>query len=140
MSLELQIKELLEDIGEDFIPPLSDTLNIEEYSKKMSHKSTIFSVYDEGKLVAFMSVYCNDLENKIAYGTMLAVVKTHRVYGLGPNLIKTTVDFLKKKSFKVFRLEIYKSNPRVITLYKRLKFQIVQETENSVFVELSLAN
>ncbi len=138
MEFIIELKNLLEEIDADFEPPLSSSLSLNEYAQKMHKNATIFSVHEEGRLVAAMAVYSNDPGRDVAFGTMLAVSKTHRIYGLGPNLIKTTVDYLKKKSFKFFRLEIYKTNPRVITLYKRLKFSVASETEHTVFVEIKL--
>jgi len=138
MEFKTELKMLLEEIDNDFIPPLSSTRNLDDYASKMYKNSTIFSVHEEGKLVAAMAVYSNDPNRNIAFGTMLAVGKSHRIYGLGPSLIKSTIDYLRKKSFSTFRLEIYKTNPRVITLYKRLKFIIISETDDTVFVQLSL--
>lgn len=139
MEFTSELKSLLEEIDADFEPALSSSLNLNEYAQKMYKNATIFSVHEEGKLVAAMAVYSNNPSRDVAFGTMLAVSKSHRIYGLGPNLIKTTVDYLKKKSFNFFRLEIYKTNPRVITLYKRLKFTMVSETEHTVFVEIKLS-
>lgn len=139
MEFASELKNILEEIDADFEPPLSSSLNLTEYAQKMYKNATIFSVHEEGKLVAAMAVYSNDPSRDVAFGTMLAVSKSHRIYGLGPNLIKTTVDYLKKKSFNFFRLEIYKTNPRVITLYKRLKFTVASETEHTVFVEIKLS-
>ncbi|MCV2369882.1 GNAT family N-acetyltransferase [Roseateles oligotrophus] len=138
MNFPLEIEGLLKEIDGDFVPPLSSSVDLTEYSNKLYNKATIFSVHDKGALVAVMAVYCTDAVNRVAYGTMLAVAATHRIYGLGPNLIKSTLDFLKKSEFKVFRLEIYKTNPRVITLYRRLGFSIASETDTSVFVEKKL--
>lgn len=138
MDFVSEMEILLREIDDDFDPPLSSSVNIAEYSKKMFDNATIFSVHESGKLVGSMAVYSNDPLRQTAFGTMLAVSKSHRSFGLGPNLIKTTVDYLRKKSFQKFRLEIYKTNPRVITLYKRLKFCVVEETNHSVFVELKL--
>ena len=138
MQFTSELEFLLKEIDADFDPPLSSSLNLAEYAEKIYKNATIFSVHEAGKLVASMAVYSNDPNRQIAFGTMLAVAKSHRVYGLGPNLIKTTVDYLKKKSFKSFKLEIYKTNPRVINLYKRFKFNVVGETSSSVFVELVL--
>ncbi|MDD2540696.1 MAG: GNAT family N-acetyltransferase [Desulfuromonadaceae bacterium] len=138
MDYALEIQTLLMEIESDFNPPLSSTMDIAEYSRKLYKNATIFSVHDSGQLVALMAVYCNNTVDNIAFGTMLAVAKSHRIYGLGPNLIKTTIDYLKKRSFKAFKLEIYKTNPRVITLYKHLKFSVVSETDKSVFVQLDL--
>jgi len=138
MTFTNELKNLLDEIDDDFKPPLSSCLNLHDYAQKMYKCATIFSVHDEGKLVAAMAVYSNDPNRAVAFGTMLAVSKSHRIYGLGPSLIKITTDYLKKKSFKIFKLEIYKTNPRVIMLYKRLKFVITSETEHTVFVELKL--
>lgn len=138
MGFELEIQTLLNKIEGDFDPPLSSTMDIAEYSKKLYKNATIFSAHDNGQLVAMMAVYCNNTVDKIAFGTMLAVAESHRIYGLGPILIKTTISYLKKRSFKAFKLEIYKTNPRVITLYKRLKFSVVSETDKTVFVQLDL--
>lgn len=138
MKFNLEIEGLLKKIDSDFIPPLSSSVNLADYSNKLYENATIFSVHDKGELVAMMAVYCNDVINHIAYGTMLAVAKTHRIYGLGPNLIKTTVDYLKKSGFKIFELEIYKTNPRVVVLYKRLGFSIKSETDTSFYLQLVL--
>ena len=138
MKFISELESLIKEIDADFDPPLSSSVNLANYAKKMYENATIFSVHEGGKLVALMAVYSNDVNRQAAFGTMLAVAKSHRVYGLGPNLIKTTIDYLKKKSFRSFKLEIHKTNPRVINLYKRLKFNVVGETNSSVFVELIL--
>lgn len=133
MNLSKLIQDLLFDISDDFIPPLSTSVNIENYSDKIVTNATILSIFDCGKLAGFMAVYCNDPEKQVGYGTMLAIAKSHRSYGIGTQLIKMTVEHLKKRGFRKFCLEIYKSNPRVITLYKRLGFAIERETASSVF-------
>lgn len=138
MKFSEEIVQLLNEIDNDFEPRLSATLDIVSYAEKLFKNATNFSIHDSGKLVGLMSVYCNDEVNRVAFGSMLAIASTHRIYGLGPNLIKSTLDYLKKKSFKAFRLEIYKTNPRVITLYKRMRFHVVSETEHSVYVQFDL--
>lgn len=138
MSISALIVGLLDDISDDFTPPLKEAVDIKEYAEKIIRHATVLSIIDEGKLAGFMAVYCNDPEKRVGYGTMLAVSKTHRIYGIGPQLIKMTVDYLKKRGFEKFSLEIYKTNPRVITLYKRLGFLIENETEKSIFVYKNL--
>ena len=139
MTFATDFKKLLEEVDSDFNPPLSSSLNLHDYAQKIYHNASIFSLHEEGKLVAALAVYSNDPNREIAFCTMLAVSKQHRNYGSGTNLVRTTVDFLKKKSFKVFRLEIYKNNPKAIAFYERLNFAAFSETENTVFVELKLS-
>jgi len=133
MSISNLIQDLLNEISDEFIPPLKETVDIEAYSTKMVNNANILSIIDCGRLAGFMAVYCNDPNKETGYGTMLAISNSHRNYGIGPQLIKMTVDYLKKRGFKKFSLEIYKTNPRVILLYKRLGFYIEKETEKSVF-------
>jgi len=134
MNLSNLIQDLLIEIAQDFNPPLDSSINIKDYADKIVGNATVLSIIDSGKLVGFMAVYCNDPEKKVGYGTMLAISKSHRSYGIGPQLIKMTVDHLRKRGFQKFSLEIYKSNPRVINLYKRLGFSVERETVTSVFV------
>ena len=133
MSIALLIQDLLHEISDEFVPPLRESVDIEAYAEKIVNNANILSIIDAGKLAGFMAVYCNDPSKEIAYGTMLAVSNSHRIYGIGPQLIKMTVDYLKKRGFRRFSLEIYKNNPRVIILYKRLGFSFENETEKSVF-------
>ena len=140
MEFAFEIETLLKAVDGDFQPPLSSSVNLAEYARKLCSKATIFSVHENGQLIALMAVYSNDLVSKIAYGPMFAVAHSHRACGLGTNLIKTTIDYLKKKGFKTFKLEVYKTNPRAITLYKRLRFVVVTETDKSVFVEINLSS
>lgn len=139
MEFTSELEFLLQEIDADFDPPLSSSINLANYAKKIHKNATVFSVHEDGKLVASMAVYCNDPSQQVAFVTMLAVAKSHRSHGLGSNLIKTMVDYLKKRFFKSIKLEIYKTNLRAINFYKRLKFTVVSETDSSVFVELVLA-
>lgn len=139
MEFSQEIKLLLEEIDSEFDPPMSSTINLNDYALKMCKNATIFSVHEEGKLVAAMAFYSNDPNREVAYGTMLAVSKSHRIYGIGSHFIKATVKYLKKKTFKVYKLEVYKTNPRVISLYKSLNFIVVSETDHSVIFEIKLS-
>lgn len=137
MSLELQIQELLKNIDNDFIPSLSSKINIEEYSKKIFNKATIFSTNKKGELIAFIAFYCNE-ELKVAYCTMIAVRKNEQNSGIGTNLIKSSIDYLKKKNFNSLTLEIYKTNIKAIDFYKKLGFKIEDENQNSIFAKFYL--
>ncbi|CAM4159671.1 GNAT family N-acetyltransferase [Roseateles saccharophilus] len=134
----LEIESLLKEVDDEFIPSLSSLVNLAEYSQKLHKNATIFSNHDRGKLVALLAVYRTDTVNKVAYCPMLAVAKTHRSYGLGASLVRSAIELLKKTEFRIFRLEVYKTNLGVLAFYKKLGFSIESETESSVFLELNL--
>lgn len=138
MQFISELEFLLQEIDAEFDPPLSSSVNLANYAKKMYENATIFSVHEGSKLVAVIAVYCNDSSQQAAFVTMLAVAKSHRFHGLGSNLVKTTIDYLKKKFFKSIKLEIYKTNYKAVSFYKRLQFAVIGETNRSVFVELVL--
>lgn len=139
MTFAIDFKALLEEVDSEFVPALSSSINLYDYAKKICDNASIFSLYEDGKLVAALAVYSNDPNRQIAFCTMLAVDKQHRNCGVGTNLVRTAMDFLKKKSFKFFRLEIYKNNPKAIVFYKRLNFTIVSQSEHTVFAEMKLS-
>ena len=97
MTFATDFELLLQEVDYDFVPPLSSSVDLGNYAQKIYENAAIFSLYDEGKLVAALAVYSNDPNREVAFCTMLAVGKSHRNCGLGSNLVRTTVDFLRKK-------------------------------------------
>lgn len=131
MSISVLIEELLNDVSDDFTPPLKEEIKLNEYAEKITRHATIFSIIEGGKLAGFIAVYCNDPEKQVAYVTMLAVSKSHRINGIGTQLIEMTVDYLKKIGFGKITLEIYKTNLRAVNFYRGLGFLIEKETDKS---------
>jgi len=138
MSLELEILDLLRDVDEDFQPALSCKLNLVEYARKLSINATIFSIYENGKIIAITAVYCNDLNGVRAYIPLIAIRGSHRRLGFGSQLLKSVVQYLSSKEFTLLTLEVYKSNNAALNFYQEFGFSIESKTERSVFLGLPI--
>lgn len=136
MPFSNRIIGLLSELSEEFNPPLSSVVDISSYTLKIVNNAKIISFHERGELIAFIAFYCNDMNDKIGYMSMLAVAKEMRGKGLAINLITSSIDVLKNEGFKIYRLEVYKSNIKAITLYERFGFAIISELIFSYVMEL----
>ncbi|HRY48632.1 MAG TPA: GNAT family N-acetyltransferase [Candidatus Paceibacterota bacterium] len=138
MTIIDDIAALLQEVDDEFVPSLSSRINVGQYAEKIARKATVFCIYDEGILCAFASVYCNDTEHKRAYLTMIAVGKRYQGKKIGVNLLKSSIQHLRGIGISTLHLEVYKNNNRAIDLYKKVGFDIMDETENSYFMRLQI--
>lgn len=138
MSLKSDIESLLLEVDIEFEPRISSKNNITDYAQKLVNQATVFPVYIEGVLVAFIAIYCNNYETKIAYLSMIAVKKELRGGGIGLNLVEIATKYIKSIGFKTFRLEVYNSNTKAISLYSKLGFIEKENGGDSVFMELAI--
>lgn len=128
------IKQLLEEIDNEFTPRLSQRLNIDEYVDKIILKSMILPVYDCGVLNAFISFYCNDQLDKTAYLTMIAVRSAFRKKGIAKLLLDYATGFLKRAGFEKFLLEVHRQNVNAIRLYQQTGFTVFKESGDVYFM------
>nr|WP_315142674.1 GNAT family N-acetyltransferase [uncultured Flavobacterium sp.] len=137
-NLSTMIVELLHELDKDFDPTLSSIINISNYAEKIKNNAKIMSYFDKGNLVAFIAFYCNDLETRIGFMSMLAVSKNNQGKGLARSLIKSSIDLLKNENFNRYRLEVFKTNNKAINLYKKMGFEVISELDFSLILELEL--
>jgi ribosomal protein S18 acetylase RimI-like enzyme len=138
VELKSEIESLLNEIDAEFQPSLSSRMSIRDYAVKVVDKAAVLSIHDQGKLAAFIAIYCNNLQTRIAFMTMLAVAKVQRKRGLAINLVQTSIRYLKGINFVKYKLDVYKTNQEAIALYQKMGFRGAGENEQSLFMELDL--
>ena len=136
--MKTALEEILFEIDCDFSPNLSSKINVTEYVDKIIKRATVIPIYINGKMEAFIAVYCNDYDHYIAYLTMIAIRKEYRSKGLGKLLVGTAIAYLKALNFQNFRLEVFKSNRNAYLLYNKLGFTVYKEEQDSFFMEKKL--
>ena len=75
---ELEIAKHLLHCDADFIPPLSNRIDINKYAQKIASRATRFEAWSDSTLVGLVAAYCNDQENHIAYITSVSVERVGR--------------------------------------------------------------
>lgn len=121
-----------------FIPPLSNTVNVSEYSKKIKKLATTIEAWDKEILVGLVAVYCNDFSKKNAFITNVSVMPKYTGMGIAINLMNTTVAHVKTFNFESISLEVNKNNINALMLYKKCNFETDNNFEDIIKMKLTL--
>ena len=65
----------LRECNNDFIPPLSDKVDLKEYAKKLFEKSNKIEAWHNNTLIGLIAAYFNDSINKIGFITNVSLIK-----------------------------------------------------------------
>ena len=90
-----QLKNFIKKIDDYFIPPLSERVNLTEYSNKIYKNATLFEAWDNDTLIGLIACYANNLKTKVAFFSLVAVLKEYRQQGIAGTLIENCVVKLK---------------------------------------------
>lgn len=117
------VHNLLEIMDSQFSPKLSDGLDLEAYSIKLSQYA-LFVTYKENKgLIAY---YLNE-DTKKAYIPLVWVDVSERGKSIATTMINGLQKDLKQFGFKSIDLEVLKGNTAALTTYKKMGFKITED-------------
>src|SRR5690606_10547988 len=94
----------------DFTPPLSDKLDIFEFSQKMHKNANIYTAIENNKVIGLAGCYANDFTTLQAYITNFSIHPNYYGSGLAEKLIAYCQEDLKQKGFKSLKLEVNNKN------------------------------
>jgi ribosomal protein S18 acetylase RimI-like enzyme len=134
---EEQIYSHLKECNTNFFPPLSDRVNLEEYSKKIADKAITFEAWSENTLVGLIAAYMNE-ETKISFITNVSVLKNYMGLGIAAELTKNCIEHIRQHNFKEIKLEVHKNNLSAISLYKKFNFTTYDSVDNQDMMKLEI--
>ena len=134
---QAEISHFLNKVNHLFIPRLSETVNILDYSKKLSKNAIHFSVHIGENIIALIAVYFNDIKSKTAYITILATVEKYQHHGIATELIKKVIKYTQELNYKRVVLE---SDRHQVTFYQKCGFIQIEEKTNSYMMQYHLEN
>ena len=120
-----------------FSPKLSSTVDLIEYSEKISKNAIHFCCFSDNNLIGLHAMYLNNFDDKIAYGTIVAVVDEFQGKGIGKKLFDISIVYAKEKGFVAIRGEARKDKP-IRKFYYPMGFKIIEERKETFLLELSL--
>lgn len=133
---EAEIAEHLSRCDVDFVPPLSNRVEINDYAKKIASKATRFEAWSGGTLVGLVAAYCNDQEKRIAYITSVSVLRDWMGKRNSARLISQCIEHAKVSGMRQISLEVARDNTLAIKLYEKNGF--VAGRANASFVSMDL--
>ena len=135
---ERQIAEHLLLCEANFIPSLSERIDIEDYAKKIADQAARFEAWVGNVLIALIAAYCNDNKNPSAYITSVSVLKGWQGKGVASLLIQQCFEHIKLLGFDYVTLEVSNENISAIKLYEKHGFMISRTHGKSVFMQLNI--
>ena len=126
---------LLEYYKNDLPPLNSKTTDLKQMAIKLVNNAIILSCEIEGKSIGFTAFYANNITDREAYISLIAVDQNYRKTGIGSVLLDFIFDDLKKHGLNIVRLEVYKNNNVGITFYEKNGFTYLCDAhENSQYM------
>ena len=135
-NLEKCVIEFLKKIDSLFKIPLSQKIDLEEYSKKIVRNADVFLALDNESIVGIVVGYNNDKEFKISNMSILAVLNEYQGKGVARRLVNNFLDLAKNK--KMEKVKLSTVDARALKLYESLNFKIVREENEVYYLELKL--
>lgn len=113
--------------------------DLDYYARKIRKNATTIEIWNAGVLIAFCACYMNDIRNKMAYITHIAVLPAYHGMGYGKLLLKHTISLAGKGGFQRMDLEVAKTNVVALNLYRFYHFKIVENRGDKYLMSLQFA-
>ena len=118
--------------------PLADKVGVEEYTRKVYPRATIFVACEGEEIAGVNIVYLNDMETKRGFVTYIHVNEKYRNMRVGWNLLQSAVDHGRTHGFKSIALEVRKNNEPAKHLYVKFGFVTYGEDDISYFMRKAI--
>jgi ribosomal-protein-alanine N-acetyltransferase len=117
----------------NFIPMLSERVNIKQYSAKLYERALNFEAWCGSELIALVSIYIND-EMNYGYISNVNIIAEHSKRGITSQLMKNALKYMTNKNIFVAKLEVHRNNLSAIHLYEKFNFEIIDILNNDFYV------
>lgn len=124
----------IKEISDDFVQPLLDRIDVDVYYSKLKDLSSTVFCLDNQKIIGIIVIYCNDVESRYGYVSLLGVAKNYRRRHIATSLIKNAVE--KAKFSGMSRMGVHTMNTRAKDLYQKYGFKMIKSevAENQLTV------
>jgi ribosomal protein S18 acetylase RimI-like enzyme len=132
-----QIYSHLMECNDSFVPPLTERVNIAEYSQKLYEKAVTFEAWSNNKLIGLIAAYFDDT-NSSSFITDVSIIKKYMKLGIATNLLNMCITYTREKKIKEIKLEVHKDNLPAITFYNKFDFAKTDTKEDSLVMKLAI--
>ncbi|MEQ1636908.1 MAG: GNAT family N-acetyltransferase [Methylococcales bacterium] len=134
-----EIAKHLTQCDTDFIPPLSERVEIKHYAQKIVNYSVRFEAWQNNQCIGLIAVYCNDLVNGISYITSVSIIPNWHGKGIASQLLEKAIKYIQAHDFERIELEVHCHNANAINLYKKFGFVHSDSAESVIHMQLKIA-
>lgn len=135
-----EISAHLVECSPGFIPPLDQSVDIQDYASKIFEKSITFEAWSNNSLVGLLAAYLNDTRTMRGYITNVSVTKAHMGEGIASRLLRRCISYAKRHRFREIRLEVHRENDPAIQLYRKFGFTEVRDVDQTLLMRLVISS
>jgi ribosomal protein S18 acetylase RimI-like enzyme len=135
-ATEKEILAHLMECNNSFSPPLSERIDLKEYSRKIFEKSITFEAWRDHLLVGLIAAYFDKNFGYSAFITDVSVMKGFTSLGIASELLNKCIGYARKKNFREIKLEVNKDNDHAINLYR--KFDFINDGTRDDFLKMKI--
>lgn len=113
-------------------------ITLYEYLEKIDKNAVFEKYFANNNLAGFLAYYCNNIETKQAFLTLLLVDEDYRGMGVAQELMNRVKNIAKQKGFTRINLQVSLYNPNGIKLHKKLGYLEEYRDKDSIFMYLNV--
>ncbi len=118
----------------NLLPSLSQRhINLQEYADKLREFGRVWCHYDQGNPVSIIAGYFNDVQEHIAYLSMLAVDENYRGRHLASSLLSEFEEYALNTGMEKIKLEVRKNNRTAQALYNKFGYTIIGDASDTSY-------
>lgn len=120
----------------DFIPPLSQKVDLSQYAAKLFSNALTFEAWDNNLLAGLIAAYFN--KKPSGFITNVSVLNQYKGFGLASQLMLNTIDYAKTNGFTDISLEVNANNAAAVALYEKYNFHKSDFNTDSLIMKLNI--
>jgi ribosomal protein S18 acetylase RimI-like enzyme len=134
-----EVHNLLLRMSDCFTPPLSQGVDIQEYSKKLASYANFLTCEENGQVLGFIAYYQNYAAKQI-YITLICVDEKFQRSGIGAKLLERLQQVAKGsgKKYQSIGLEVNKVNSKAHCFYVKYGFVEQEDRGEKLLMEKTL--
>ena len=95
----------LQEVDNDFVPPLLDRIDVESYFNKVNKFATFIECFHDNNLAGLLIFYGNNRETRKGFVTFIAVKNFYRGQGIAGNLLGMACEVAKRNGMAVLGID-----------------------------------
>lgn len=127
-----RVFDFINSVEKCFPTPISQKTDISAFTTKILDKAVVLQAVMNDEIVGLSSFYANDIENRKAYWTFLAVTPSCMNMGIGSRLLTKMLSILRNMKMVSVELTTESNNVAARSLYEKFGFRLAEEKDEKV--------
>ncbi|BDB71967.1 hypothetical protein Cthiooxydans_43790 [Comamonas thiooxydans] len=98
-----------------------------EYFEKLARHAELIIHQDSSGVLGYVFFYCNAVDKKASYITLIGTSAQARGKGVGYGLLQHVLHTSKQRGFACCQLEVRKTNTRALDFYQQIGFAVEED-------------